>query len=1079
MKHRFLLAMLLVCACLVLTVSAAEERFTPGTAAVYFVDNANGNNENAGTSADAPLKTLAKANAYLREVGGGTIVISGEVAITDSYAPSAIGGAVVYTSLYDGVDYAKTAGAKMVIGAVMAFSNDTYFEHIHLSMTASGRAFSGRCNNFGFGYGVTVTNDSGIAAEEFVYPVIIGGWNGIKTGESDSFSQDYTVHVYSGTWCKVYGGNRRTSTAHSIPNFTGNTAVIIRGGSFSDAASVLGTGMEVHTGRAYLEISGGEFAGKVIAISKLWSLDETTYLTDADYTADVLVRISGGTFHNDFQLAESAISTTATTYPPYGDATVVVTGGTFESGFFGYGVVGSVLLKYDPKVLSTDIIKGFPLKTTDTDMADAATETASFVNPIGENPDPYVYEKDGVYYYCYSSSGIRVAMHGNIPFGELTTQRRLVFTASMTDIANAKYEYWAPEIHYFDAATVGEENAGWYIYFAADDGDNVNHRMYVLRATDRENPLSDYEMLGQITDSTNKWAIDGTVLTLNGKLYFVWSGWEGDTNVAQNIYIAPMSNPWTISGERVLLSAPTYDWETQGTPNVNEGPQILQNDGTTHIIYSASGSWSQYYCYGALTLIGSDPLSASSWYKSTTPLLQSGNGVYGTGHGSFTKDINGNWWMYYHANSSLEVPEDSSWWAERQTYAKPFSFVTKTISGKTVSYPNFGTPAAYGSTQSLTVRTTDYHAADDHHYSPYMTYVTGNIREVTRRCYICGAYDVGSVDFTETLAFSLTSTTDSVGISWEKYAGTTGYKIYRRLPDGEKYEYLADVDKNATSYTDSGLAGGTYYRYLFNIYYTDLTGKSHYKATGGKAVYTIPDAPSITLLQNDDGSIAVSVTETVTCAGYKYYRLTEDGAWELLATTAETSVVDTDVVPGETYTYRVSAYNGANADGAFSAQVQITAVYEKPPYAETAEGELYAEIAARADGGEFTMLTRIRADQDLSVLLPYASAEELPAGEYVYCVTGGFITPVSLQYASEGVYVTQPSAESDAVVFSAVPLVRYGDATGDGQLSLLDCLRILKRSVSDAVTIDLAAADISGNLTVDIADALLLLKNLL
>ena len=57
---------------------------------------------------------------------------------------------------------------------------------------------------------------------------------------------------------------------------------------------------------------------------------------------------------------------------------------------------------------------------------------------------------------------------------------------------------------------------------------------------------------------------DGTVLELNGELYFLWSGWEGDVNVAQNIYIAHMSDPCTIDSERVCLSTPTYSWEKRG-----------------------------------------------------------------------------------------------------------------------------------------------------------------------------------------------------------------------------------------------------------------------------------------------------------------------------------------------------------------------------------------------------------------------------------------------------------------------------------------------------------------------------------
>ncbi|MBQ4150873.1 MAG: glycoside hydrolase family 43 protein, partial [Clostridia bacterium] len=682
MNTRKLFAVFTVAICIcMLTLCIFAEEFTPGTDAVYFVSNAAGKDTNAGTSATAPLKTLGKANAYLREVGGGTIVICGDVVILSSYTPADVGGAVIYTSVYDGVDY-RQSGASLNVKAGLAFNNDTYFESITLELSASGISIAARCNNLGFGYGVNTVDVSGV--ENFNYPVIIGGFNNPATLEGTSNNKDYSVHIYSGNWYGVYGGNRRTVSTQVLSDLGGNTSVIIKGGTFQSQVSA--TGMNVHSGNVYLEISGGTFNSAVVPIRRLGTMpSDAASITDADFTANVLVRISGGTFNGRFRLAESTIETTAITKMPLGDATVVVTGCTYNyADFVGYGVAGSVLLKYDPEVLKNVTIKGFPLKTTTTSMSKTNEEKASFTTPIGDKADPYVIEKDGLYYYCFSSgvtingtsyAGVKVAVHENLPFGELSTQLRSVFNASKTDIANAKKEYWAPELHYFDEATVGKENAGWYIYVAADDGENKNHRMYVLRATDRENPLSDFEMVGQITDSTNKWAIDGTVMVHGGKLYFIWSGWEGDVNGRQDIYIAQMSDPWTISSNRLLLSKPEYSWEKHDTPYVNEGPQILTApDGTKHIIYSASGSWTQYYCYGAITLTGTNPLDKASWYKSPTALFSSGNGAYGTGHGSFVKDDDGNFWMYYHANPSLTVPEGSTWWAERSTYVKPFSF---------------------------------------------------------------------------------------------------------------------------------------------------------------------------------------------------------------------------------------------------------------------------------------------------------------------------------------------------------------------------------------------------------------------
>ena len=79
---------------------------------------------------------------------------------------------------------------------------------------------------------------------------------------------------------------------------------------------------------------------------------------------------------------------------------------------------------------------------------------------------------------------------------------------------------WAPELHKIDGT--------WYIYLAADDGDNEHHRMYVLRGTSA-NPTDRFELVGKLGDSTDEWAIDGTVIAYGGELYFCWSGWDGRT----------------------------------------------------------------------------------------------------------------------------------------------------------------------------------------------------------------------------------------------------------------------------------------------------------------------------------------------------------------------------------------------------------------------------------------------------------------------------------------------------------------------------------------------------------------------
>jgi GH43 family beta-xylosidase len=93
-------------------------------------------------------------------------------------------------------------------------------------------------------------------------------------------------------------------------------------------------------------------------------------------------------------------------------------------------------------------------------------------------------------------------------------------------------------------------------------------------------------------------------------------------------------------------------WETVGS-RVNEAPAVLQRGGRTFMTFSASSCNTPDYKLGLLTLTGSNPLQAASWTKSTQPVLQRGNGVYGPGHnGFFTSPDGTEDWLVYHGNTT-------------------------------------------------------------------------------------------------------------------------------------------------------------------------------------------------------------------------------------------------------------------------------------------------------------------------------------------------------------------------------------------------------------------------------------------
>ncbi|WP_346239197.1 glycoside hydrolase family 43 protein [Niabella insulamsoli] len=279
----------------------------------------------------------------------------------------------------------------------------------------------------------------------------------------------------------------------------------------------------------------------------------------------------------------------------------------------------------------------------------------TFTNPLlPSGADPFSFYKDGYYYYTHTT-GNRLVLWKTKNLADLKTAQRKTIWTPPPNTAYSK-ELWAPEILFL--------RGKWYMYFAADDGNNRNHRMYVIENAAADPMEGEWVFKGKVADATDKWAIDGDVFEHKGKLYMSWSGWEGDFNGQQNIYIASMSNPWTIESPRVKISSPEFKWETHGhlpheTPtqvNVNEGPQFLKHKNKIFIVYSASGCWTDFYTLGMLTIdANQDLLKAANWKKSPEPVFEAApeNGVYAAGHNSFFKSPDGKEdWILYHANSA-------------------------------------------------------------------------------------------------------------------------------------------------------------------------------------------------------------------------------------------------------------------------------------------------------------------------------------------------------------------------------------------------------------------------------------------
>jgi GH43 family beta-xylosidase len=309
-----------------------------------------------------------------------------------------------------------------------------------------------------------------------------------------------------------------------------------------------------------------------------------------------------------------------------------------------------------------------------------------FTNPIGEGADPWVVRDPNAprYLWCFSEGNRAIAIHTSDSPASLG-RKHIVWRAP--DDGPTSKEVWAPELHWLDQR--------WHLYFAPSDGQNRNHRTYVLRSRTTD-PLGEYDLHGPLATgegpdgrSPNLWAIDMTPLEHQGKRYAIWSGWDGPETDRQFLYIAPMKSPYELAGPRVLLSPnDEYPWEfTEGGGRgrgLHEGPQVLRNGDRTFLIYSTGASWLPTYQLGMMELIGDDPLDPAAWKKHPEPLFQSTEATFGVGHGSFVPSPDGTqWWHVYHA----KLDREPGW--RRGIYVQPMGFRPDGI-------PDFGQPVAAG-----------------------------------------------------------------------------------------------------------------------------------------------------------------------------------------------------------------------------------------------------------------------------------------------------------------------------------------------------------------------------------------------
>ena len=197
---------------------------------------------------------------------------------------------------------------------------------------------------------------------------------------------------------------------------------------------------------------------------------------------------------------------------------------------------------------------------------------------ISHRADPYIYKHtDGKYYFLGSHTDAGHNLNGTYQYlyiilrcadtlEDLTDNsgrytEKVIYEREPIGPDRVSPHLWAPEIHYIQG--------GWYVYYTTTVSDHSSWRIrpHCLACTG-DDPMNDpWITKGPIQTTVENdiaftdFSLDHTFFHHKGEDYFVWAQ---KTNNISDIFIAKLSNPWTICTPSVLLTHPEYNWELHG-----------------------------------------------------------------------------------------------------------------------------------------------------------------------------------------------------------------------------------------------------------------------------------------------------------------------------------------------------------------------------------------------------------------------------------------------------------------------------------------------------------------------------------
>jgi fibronectin type 3 domain-containing protein len=236
--------------------------------------------------------------------------------------------------------------------------------------------------------------------------------------------------------------------------------------------------------------------------------------------------------------------------------------------------------------------------------------------------------------------------------------------------------------------------------------------------------------------------------------------------------------------------------------------------------------------------------------------------------------------------------------------------------------------------------------------SGHTSYTDKNVKVNTMYSYkVCAYYKLANGNYTgnfsdvlnalpdqkpiENISFSKATDT-SLKISWDKETEVTGYRITRYNSKTGKYETVATIKSaDTTSYTDTGLASGTTYKYKVRAYYEEDGVRAYFNNSDSKSHSTLPGViTGITATKNTNNSVTLTWNKQDIVTGYRLYMLdSATGTWNKIATIKD-SGTNTYTVTGlksnKKYEFSLIAYYTVNKKSGTTKRSDTYTTYTAP-----------------------------------------------------------------------------------------------------------------------------------------------------